>query len=237
MTQGQIADILQARGELDEALRICREEQLPVFERLGDVREKAVTQGKIADILQARGELDEALRIRREEQLPIYERLGDVREKAATQGKIADILLARGELDEALRIRTEEQLPVYERLGYVEGIAHGKFAAAAIRLARGDHKTGAIQAIHDDLAESFSIVRRLRQPDGIGAVGEIFANVLAMLGRRRQALQVLEKAKLAFKQTRSDSGLTRVRELRKRIKRQSEANWEPNRHRGGVRRR
>ena len=64
---------------MDEALRIRREEELPVYERLGDVRERAVTLGKIADILQARGELDEALRIRREEELPVYERLGDVR--------------------------------------------------------------------------------------------------------------------------------------------------------------
>ena len=38
MTQGQIADVLYRRGELDEALRIRREEELPVFERLGDVR-------------------------------------------------------------------------------------------------------------------------------------------------------------------------------------------------------
>ncbi|HEX8825859.1 MAG TPA: metallophosphoesterase, partial [Archangium sp.] len=63
LAAGVCADILQARGELDEALRIRREEQLPVFERLGDVRSRAVTIGKVADILQARGELDEALRI------------------------------------------------------------------------------------------------------------------------------------------------------------------------------
>jgi hypothetical protein len=43
---GKIADILQARGELDEALRIRREEELPVYDRLGDVRSKAVTHGK-----------------------------------------------------------------------------------------------------------------------------------------------------------------------------------------------
>jgi hypothetical protein len=64
------------RGELDEALRIRREESLPVYDRLGCCS-KAVTMGKIADILQARGELDEALRIRHEEELPVYEgRLG-----------------------------------------------------------------------------------------------------------------------------------------------------------------
>jgi hypothetical protein len=64
LAAGLRAGILQARGELDEALRILREDALPVYARLGDVREKAVTMGKIADILQVRGELDEALRIR-----------------------------------------------------------------------------------------------------------------------------------------------------------------------------
>ncbi|MFZ1643149.1 MAG: hypothetical protein WAV07_17300, partial [Candidatus Contendobacter sp.] len=91
-----IADVLQARGELDEALRIRREEELPVFERLGDVRERAVTLGKIADVLQARGELDEALRIRREEELPVYERLGDVRSLLVCRANIAINCLARG---------------------------------------------------------------------------------------------------------------------------------------------
>ncbi len=116
---GKIADILQARGQLDEALDIRQQEQLPVYERLGDVREKAVTMGKIADILQARGQLDEALDIRQQKQLPIFERLGDVREKAVMMGRIADILQARGQLDEALDIRQQEELPVYERLGDV----------------------------------------------------------------------------------------------------------------------
>ena len=116
ITEGKIADIFEARGELDEALRIRIEEELPVYERLGDVRSVAVTQGQIADILQARGELDEALRIRIEEELPVYERLGDVRSRAIAQGQIADILQARGELDEALRIYEQDVLPDIERI-------------------------------------------------------------------------------------------------------------------------
>jgi hypothetical protein len=72
--QRRKGDILEARGELDEALRI----------RQGDVRSRAVTLGKVADILEARGELDEALRIRREV-LPVFERLGDVRSRAVTE--------------------------------------------------------------------------------------------------------------------------------------------------------
>ncbi|MEK6261220.1 MAG: CHAT domain-containing protein [Planctomycetota bacterium] len=130
ISAGNLADILQARGELDEALHIRREEELPVYERVGDVRQRAVTMGKIADILRLRGELDEAFRIRREEQLPVYERLGDMRAWAVTMGKIADILQDRGELDEALRIRREEQLPAFERLGDVRAraVTMGKIA-------------------------------------------------------------------------------------------------------------
>jgi phosphopentomutase len=71
-----------------------------VYERLGDVRTKAITMGNIADILQARGQLDEALRIYQEEALPVYERLGDVHAKAFTMGRIADILQARGQEDQ-----------------------------------------------------------------------------------------------------------------------------------------
>ena len=47
------------RGQLDEALRSRKDDQLPVFEKLGDIRERAVTLGKIADILRARGQLDD----------------------------------------------------------------------------------------------------------------------------------------------------------------------------------
>jgi tetratricopeptide (TPR) repeat protein len=48
VVEGKIADILMARGDLDEALRIRREVQIPVFERLGDVREALVTRTNIA---------------------------------------------------------------------------------------------------------------------------------------------------------------------------------------------
>ena len=86
MAHGGIADIMQARGQLEEALRVRTEEQLPVFERLGDARSLAITRGRIADIREACGELDEALRIRTEEEIPVYERLGDARAVAIAKG-------------------------------------------------------------------------------------------------------------------------------------------------------
>jgi tetratricopeptide (TPR) repeat protein len=47
-TVGTRADILQARGQLDEALRIREQEELPVYEKLGDVRSLLVGRTKLA---------------------------------------------------------------------------------------------------------------------------------------------------------------------------------------------
>ena len=200
VTQGKIADILFGRGELDEALRIRKEEEMPVYERLGDVREMAITQGKIADILFQRGELDGALRIRKEEEMPVYERLGDVRSVAITQGKIADILFRRGELDEALRIHREERLPTCEKLGDLDGKAHVLFSCAQLRLARakGEPKRDEIEAILNELGESFAILRKLERPDGVAAVGSLLGQVLAAGGATEPALKVLEEAAIAY---------------------------------------
>ncbi|MEU1782765.1 CHAT domain-containing protein, partial [Streptomyces abikoensis] len=117
VTWGKMADVLQQRGEIDEALRIRREVELPEYQRIGDTRSAAVTWGKIADVLQQRGDVDEALRIRREVELPEYQRIGDTRSAAVTWGQIADVLQQRGEVDEALRIRREVELPEYQRIG------------------------------------------------------------------------------------------------------------------------
>jgi tetratricopeptide (TPR) repeat protein len=119
----EVADLHASLGELDEALRIRQEEELPIHIRLGNVRAVAATQGEIANILFARDNLDEALRLLREEVLPAFTRLGDVRSVALIQGKIVDILLRRGELKEALRILREEVLPAFTRLGDVRSVA------------------------------------------------------------------------------------------------------------------
>lgn len=257
IASGQIADVLQERGQLDEALRIRQEEELPVYEKLGDVRERAITQGKIADVLQARGQLDEALRIRQEEQLPVYEKLGDIRSRAVTLGKIANIFQARGQLDEALRIRQEEQLTVFEKLGDVrsraitlgqianvlqergqldealalheerlpiaekmqdiDSIAHILYSRAHIRLLRGDNKRGFLQEIHEDLASAFDIYCQLGRPDGIGAVGELLAQVLYIQGERTEALGVLDVVESTWRKLGHAQKLAEVTKLRAAI--------------------
>jgi tetratricopeptide (TPR) repeat protein len=187
VTWGKVADIAYDRGELDEALRIRREVELPGCERLGDVRAAAVAWGKVADIAYDRGELDEALRIRREVQLPVYERLGDVREAAVAWGKVADIAYRRGELDEALRIRREVQLPVYERLGDLDSIAAVTWKLAQIDLVRKDHDSAFPQMV-----KSFQIYQYLQRPDGIAVVGSTLGRLLMSGGATKEARRVLE---------------------------------------------
>jgi tetratricopeptide (TPR) repeat protein len=102
-----LADLLEIQGELSEVLRIRREEELPVYQRLGNEHNTAICWGRIADVLQARGELDEALRIRREDILPVYERLGAVRDLLVCQANIAITLLKRrapGDREEAVEL-------------------------------------------------------------------------------------------------------------------------------------
>jgi hypothetical protein len=55
VTLGKIADVLQARGQLDEALRIRQEEELPVYERLRSARDLLVCRAKIGINYLARG--------------------------------------------------------------------------------------------------------------------------------------------------------------------------------------
>jgi len=133
---GRIADVYQARGQWDEALRIRREEELPVYERLGDVRSRAVTLGRIADVYQARGQWDEALRIRQEEQLPVYERLRSARDLLICRANIGINYLARGAagdreqalalLNLAWRDAQQLQLPEAEQIaGIIRQVENG----------------------------------------------------------------------------------------------------------------
>ncbi|TCB97234.1 tetratricopeptide repeat protein [Micromonospora zingiberis] len=162
--RGTLADILYRRGEYDEALRIRREVQLPVYNRLGDTRSTAITWGQIADILHQRGDYDEALRIRREVQLPVYNRLGDTRSTAITWGKIADILHQHGDYDEALRIHREIELPVYNRLGDTRSTAITWGKIADILYQRGDYtEAAALQT------ERLRANERMGDLDGIAA--------------------------------------------------------------------
>jgi hypothetical protein len=75
-------------GAGNAAVAARPEEVLPVVERLGNVRLRAMTLGKIADMLSARGELDQALAMWRES-LAVFVRLAEPGLIASARKKIA----------------------------------------------------------------------------------------------------------------------------------------------------
>jgi tetratricopeptide (TPR) repeat protein len=189
LAAGLRADILQTRGDLEEALRIRQEEELPVYELLGDVHSRAITLGKVADILQMRGELKEALRIRQEEELPVYEFLGDVRSRAITLGQVADILQVRGELKEALRTLKDEALPAFEQLGDVRERAITLRKVADIFQAQGGLEE-ALHTLKDEVLPAFERLGDVRER--AIALGQV-ADILQERGELEEALRILKE--------------------------------------------
>ena len=174
VARGSIADILQARGELDEALRIRTEEELPVYQRLGDVRSVAVTQGKIADILQAQGKTDEALALQ-EERLATNRRLGVIVGIAASLWSIAQIELEREQFEQAFP-RLAEAWPLMVKLGRPDGIAaiggvFGQFLAGA----------GALDEARNVLGQAAAAYRKL----GLAAQAAQIEATMADINKRQ----------------------------------------------------
>ena len=190
---GDRANVLAARGQWDEALRIRQEEELPVYQRLEDVRATAVTMGQIANILVNRGQLDEALRILRDEALPALQHLGEVRSTAITMGRIADILADRGQLDEALRIRQEEELPVYQRLGDVHAMAVTMGKIAGILADRGQFDE-ALRILRDEVLPTF---QRLGDVRSAAIVLRKIAAILEARGEGNEARRLRQPAPAA----------------------------------------
>ena len=127
MASGQIADILYARGELDEALRIRREEQLPVYERLGDVRSRAVTLQKIAIGLLSAGALEQGripeVHDALAESFGIFTRLKPSFEVADVGAQLAQVVAMGGLADEALGVLDVAEA-AFQKLGQADGGAH-----------------------------------------------------------------------------------------------------------------
>jgi tetratricopeptide (TPR) repeat protein len=187
-----LAVLMAAQGEYEQALTIFREQVLPINESLNDVRNKAVTMGQIADILRKRGQLDEALEIYHKEMLPVFEQLGDIRTKAVGYGRIADIFRARGELDKALEIYRNKELPVYERLGDVREKATTMGKIADILRARGEID----KALDIRQKEQLPIYERLGDiREKALTMGKI-ADILQARGQLDETLRIREQEEL-----------------------------------------
>ncbi len=180
MTWDSIAEIHALQGHLDEALRIRREEQLPYFEKTGDVHAHTVTLSRIADVLFNQGMIDEALRLRRDEILPVYVRLGEDRSRAVTLFKIATALIEQGHADAALRILRDEVLPVFQHLGdeHARALALGVVADVLQTQGRLDEALRSRREEQLPVFERLGAVREIavtksRIADGIATQGDL----------------------------------------------------------------
>jgi len=207
----EMARLYFSLGELDDALRIREQKELPLSEKLGDVRETAIIRGQIADILKARGEFDTALRTYEQEVLPVLEKIGDVREVAVARGRIADIYDARGELEEALRIREQEELPVFEKLGDVREAAIVRSKIADILEARGELD----EALRIRKQEVLPVFEKLGDVLSAAINRSQIANILKTHGELETALRIHEQEVLPVLEKLGDA--LRVKAVRDRI--------------------
>ena len=149
MAMGDIARIAFQQGDYDEALRIRRDVQLPVYERLGDTRETAITWGQIAHIAYRRGDYDKAAELQRK-RLEVGKQLGDLDAIAAADWDLAVIDLEREDYQSALP-RLMESAQINGRLQRPDGIAIVGSALGELLIAA-DQTDLARQVLSDSLA-------------------------------------------------------------------------------------
>jgi tetratricopeptide (TPR) repeat protein len=221
----RVADALLVRGDLNEALRIRQQEELPAYEKLGDERSRAITLCSIAYIYASQGQSDEALRILQEESLPAFEKLGDAWWRAFALGQMVDVYRSQGKLDEALRILQEESLPVFDMLGDLRSRAITLGKIADVHQLRGDlgkalqirweqvlpeyEKIGDLRSravtlgrIADiyELRGDFDEALRIRQQEEIPVYEKLGDVSELLIGRAKLALSLLRKDPAAHRE-------------------------------------
>jgi len=210
------ADVFKAQGKLEEALRIQREETLPVFERLGDISARAITLGKISNLLSDLGRREEALQAA-SEAVDIHRGLAKARPDAflpALAGSLHNLgnkLSALGRREEALQV-TSEAVDIRRGLAKARPDAFLPALAGSLNNLGGslsdlDRREEALQVT----SEAVDIRRGLAKarpdaflPDLAGSLNNLGIS-LSDLGRREEALQAASEAADIFR------GLVRAR--------------------------
>ncbi len=187
---GDIARILTAKGDVDNALSLHKEAR-DIFEAFGNQRSRAVTLGDIARILTAKGDVDAALALHTEAR-DIFEASGNQRSRAVALGDIARILSAKGDVEAALALQNE-RMNTNRDLGDMEGIA-----AASYDLAEIEVQQQKWQEAHDHLAESYAILLKLGRLDGVCMVELQLGQLLCRARQREQGIAMLTRSRDGF---------------------------------------
>ena len=92
------------------------------------------------------------------------------------------------------------------------------FQIASLRLDRNEQQTEeGFVAIFESLREAFDIAAQMRIPDGVSAVGPLYAQILAMGQAFAPALAVLAQVDEACAVLGDEAGRRRAADLRQRI--------------------
>ena len=182
-----IADVLEARGEYEEALRIRSEEALPLLDAEEDRDEAAMTKRAIGSLLARLGRHDEAVRIWRDECLPMYKALGQKKDVADVKMRLADDLLRRGRSDDALDVWRGECLPIYEEVDIPEGVASVQGRIADALKERGEYD----EALRLRREVQLPLLETLGDERAVAAVYGEVAEVYGLKGESQEALDTL----------------------------------------------
>jgi hypothetical protein len=100
----------------------------------------------------------------------------------------------------------------------VRGKSVAHFQIASSRLARNEHQTEeGFRAIFESLRQAYDIAAQMRIPDGISAIGSLYAQFLALGQALTPALQVLAQVDEACAVLGDEAGRQRAADLRQQI--------------------
>lgn len=196
---GAKAVTLKARGELDEAMRLHREQER-LCRMAGDNGGLQVSIGNQANILKVRGALDEATRLYGEQERLCRE-LGDKEGLNACLGNQAMILETRGELAEAMRLHKEAEQG-WRELDHKIGLQSSLCSQAIILRAWGE-RDDAMRL----LKEQERICIELGFRDGLSRSLGNQAMILADRGERDEAMRLHKEEERICRELGNKEGL------------------------------
>jgi len=197
---GDQAVILKDRGDLDESLKLLKEQE-QICRDLDQKFGLCLSLGNQALILTDRGNLDEAMILHKEEE-HIYRQINNKLGLSRTLGNQVLILYMRNQLDEAMKL-SKEQEKICRELGDPVGLHHCLGNQALIHKAWGE-----LREARDLQKKVEQICRVLGDKVGLSASLVNQANIYYFLGKFDKALELLDKAVLIYHETSNKSKLS-----------------------------
>ena len=202
----RMASVLQDMKQWDEALRIRKQDVMPVFRKLGDARAIANEQLHVGDILRAKGEIADAM-YAYSDALQSFDVLKEARGIANAVASMAGVFGLSGEEPDVTMDLLQQVVAIHERRGDVYARA-----AALVRLAEffetREERDKALRLYQEEVEPIFRNADD--QKNLAGVLGKI-ANLLIATGEIERGLQILrEQVRPFFEQIQNEHQLAWV---------------------------